>query len=242
MRSLWRIFGVAYEELTFFRRQWMWIVQSLLMVGGISLLASAWGGLEALGHMAVALLVTGGWGVGLNVAGQSIGYDRVFGEYERRVASPLTPAEYILGYLLGASIPFLLSELPLVLLLAVLAGISLARLAAVLLLSVAAMFLGLFLSLSVILRIKNPMNVSAVTNPLYTLTTVLPPVYYSPLVLPEPLRSLSAAAPTVVLVDLGRALVGQANAYPLWVSELGTAAWLVATFMLMLRKLEWGLG
>jgi len=60
--------------------------------------------------------------------------------------------------------------------------------------------------------------------------------------LPEPLRSLSAAAPTVVLVDLGRALVGQANAYPLWVSELGTAAWLVATFMLMLRKLEWGLG
>jgi hypothetical protein len=32
------------------------------------------------------------------------------------------------------------------------------------------------------------------------------------------------------------------DAYPLWVSALGTAAWLAATFVLMLRKLEWGLG
>jgi len=240
VRFLWRIAGVAYEQLVVFRRQWMWIAQSLVMVVCFTILASAWGGLEALRHMTVALLLASGWGVGLNSAAQWIGYDRIMGEYERRVASPLTPAEYILGSVLGSFIPLFVSELPLVLLVAAMAGISLSGLLLVVLLSVVATFLGLFLSLSVILRIKNPMNISAVTNPLYTVTTLLPPVFYSPLVLPEPLRSLCAAIPTAALVDMGKALTGHLHAYPLWVSALSVAAWLSATLVLMLKKLEWG--
>lgn len=241
MRTAWRILGVAYRQLTVFRRQWMWVAQGLVSTVGIVGMFSVWGGIEAMRHMSVALLVVSGWSVGLNVAAQSIGRDRISNDYEKRVASPLKPAEYITGTVLGSFIPFFLSVLPLVLLLAVIVGISLEGLVLVVLLSVVATFLGLFLSLSIVLRVKNPMNISAITNPLQTLTTLIPPVYYAPLMLPEPLRSACIAIPTTVLVDLGRAVTGQAYAYPAWLSALSIGVWLATTLILMLRKLEWGL-
>lgn len=241
MKWVWRIIGVAYKQLVLFRRQWMWIAQSLVSTVGLVLIFTAWGGVEAARHMVVVMLVVGGWSVGLNIAAQTIGWDKVSNEYEKYIASPLTPAEYLLGSVLGAFVPFFLSELPLIVTIAALAGVSFSGLVVVMLLSVVGMFLGLFLSLSIVLRVKNPMNISAITNPLQTLTTMLPPVYYSPLVLPEPLRSACAAIPTAVLVDLGRALTGQAFAYPAWISGLSLLAWLAATLILMLQRLEWGL-
>ena len=241
MKLFWRIVGVAYKQLILFRRQWMWIAQSLVSTVGLVLIFTAWGGVEAARHMVVVMLVVGGWSVGLNIAAQTIGWEKVSSEYEKYIASPLTPAEYLLGSVLGAFVPFFLSELPLIVAVAALAGVSLSSLALVMFLSIVGMFLGLFLSLSIVLRIKNPMNISAITNPLQTLTTMLPPVYYSPLALPEPLRSVCVAIPTTVLVDLGRALSGQAFAYPVWASLLSLLVWLATTAILMLRKLEWGL-
>ena len=241
MRWVWRVLGVAYEEFVVFRRQWMWIAQWLMSTVGIVAILAAWGGSEAARHMAVALLVAGGWGTGLNVAAQRVGWDRIWYAYEKRVASPLTPAEYLLGALVGALVPTFLTELPTAFAIAALAGVSLGGLALVLLLSIVGVLLGLFLALAVILRIRNPVNISAVTNPLQTLTTMLPPVFYSPAALPEPLRSACAAVPTVALTDLGRALAGLPHTYPQWLSAASVAAWLVGTLVLMKRKLNWGL-
>lgn len=232
--------GVAYAQFVLFKRQWMWIAQSIASTLGIVLIFSLWGGIEALRHMVVVLLTVSGWQIGLNIAAQSIGWDRVSFEYERRVASPLSPLEYLLGSILGAFLPFFVSEIPLALLLALLAGVNPLSLVYVILLSILGTFLGLFLSLSIVLRIRNPMNVSAVTNPLATLTTMLPPVYYTPLMLPEPLRTACLAVPTTVLVDLGRALTGQTHAYPIPLAVASLSIWVAATLTATKYKLKWG--
>jgi len=241
MEALWRVLGVAYAQLVVFRRQWMWIAQSYVVTLGMVFMLTFWGGMQALKHLVVALLVVSGWGIGLNIAAQDIGWDRVSNEYERRVASPLTLPEYVLGMVLGSFLAFFTSDLPLIVVLAYITGISLWGLFLVVLLSVVGMFLGLFLSLSVVLRIRNPMNISAVTNPLYTLTTTLPPVYYTPLMLPEPIRTACAAIPTTALVELGRVLTGQASAYPVVLPAASVAAWLIVTALLTVFKMKWGL-
>jgi len=241
MRALWRVVGVAYANLVVFKRQWMWIASSVVSTLGMVLMLSFWGGPQALRHLVVALAVAGSWSLGLNVAAQNIGWDRVSNEYERRVASPLSPLEYVLGTLLGSTLPFLATDVPLVLALAALVGLSLRGVALVILLSIVGMFLGLFLSLSIVLRVRSPMNISAITNPLQMLTTALPPVFYSPAALPEPLRTACAAIPTTALVDLGRALTGQAAAYPVPLSAASVAAWLTATVLLVAMRMRWGL-
>ncbi|MEM1930204.1 MAG: ABC transporter permease [Thermofilaceae archaeon] len=241
MGWVWRIQGVAFRQFVLFKRQWMWLAQSVVATLGLIAIFGLWGGVEALKHMVVVLLVVSGWNIGLNIAAQSIGWDKVSFEYEKMVASPLNPLEYMLGSLIGAFLPFFASELPLALLLAALTGVSLQGLTLVILLSILGTFLGLFLSLSIVLRLKNPMNISAVTNPLATLTTMLPPVYYTPLMLPEPLRAACIAVPTTVLVDLGRAATMQAHAYPIPLSLASLAAWTIATALLTKFKLKWGL-
>jgi len=241
MSFTWRILGVAYEQYVLFKRQWMWLAQSVIASAGLAILFSVWGGLEALRHIAVVLAVVGGWGVGINVAAQFIGWDKVSESYEKRVASPLTPIEYLVGSVLGSMLPFMISEAPLAALIWFMAGLSALSLLLLLLLAVAATFVGLFLALAIVLRIKSPMNISAVTNPLHTLTTMLPPVYYPPTMVPEPIRSFCAAIPTTALVDLGRAMSGQPAAYPATVSALSVAAWMIAALLLTKFKFRWGL-
>ncbi|MEM2591977.1 MAG: hypothetical protein QXI60_05265, partial [Thermofilaceae archaeon] len=148
MGWVWRIQGVAFRQFVLFKRQWMWLAQSVVATLGLIAIFGLWGGVEALKHMVVVLLVVSGWNIGLNIAAQSIGWDKVSFEYEKMVASPLNPLEYMLGSLIGAFLPFFASELPLALLLAALTGVSLQGLALVILLSILGTFLGLFLSLS----------------------------------------------------------------------------------------------
>jgi len=101
-------------------------------------------------------------------------------------------------------------------------------------------FVGFFASLSIPLRIENSMNVFAVTNPLNALTTTIPPVYYLPILIPERLRPLALIAPTSALVDLGRALCGLQNFYPLWASAASITAWSIAAALLSASKMKWG--
>lgn len=189
MEALWRVISTAYAEITIMRRQWMWIVQNFMWTISFLVLFSIWGGLAAVKHLIVVIVVIGGWSTGLNAVAQSIGWERVSGEYERRIASPLSPLEYILGLTIGYMVVFNLSNLAVVLGIALYIGVSAAYVLMMLGLSMLALFTGLFLSLSIILRIKNPMNISAVTNPLNTLTIFLPPVYYPATMLPEPLKN-----------------------------------------------------
>jgi len=239
MKTLWRILAVAYDVVITFRRQWMWIAQSFVFLLGFVFMFYAWGGGVALKHLIVAYLVTGFWGIGLNVAAQFIGYDKFSGNFERVVCSPLTPLEYILGYVLGSMI-FAAAQIPALVALGLLLKLPITGLLLALLLSIIGTFLGLSVSLSILLRIENPMNVSAITNPLYALTTAIPPVYYPPTLIPEQLRPIALIAPTSALVDLGRALCGLQNFYPLWASAASITAWSIAVVLLSTSKMKWG--
>ncbi len=241
MGFIWRILGVAYRNYIFFKRQWMWLAQSVMYTVGFMIIFTLWAGISALKHMIIVFLITSGWGTGLNVIAQTIGWDRITGEYEKRVASPLSLIEYLLGMVIGNMYTSGAVEIPIIIYAASCLDMDLLGLLLVYGLSFLATFIGLFLSLSIILRIKNPMNISAVTNPLYSLTVILPPVFYPPTFLPEPIRTYCVVIPTTALVDLGRALTGQTHAYPLWMSSLSLLAWLIIATILAGKKLKWGL-
>ncbi|MEM2824412.1 MAG: hypothetical protein QXF69_09960, partial [Thermofilaceae archaeon] len=74
MGWVWRIQGVAFRQFVLFKRQWMWLAQSVVATLGLIAIFGLWGGVEALKHMVVVLLVVSGWNIGLNIAAQSIGW------------------------------------------------------------------------------------------------------------------------------------------------------------------------
>jgi len=241
VRSLWRVLGAAYAEFLFWRRQWVWIAQSLMMLLGFAVLSSAWGGLAALRHMIVASVFVGAWGVGLNVIGQDVGWDRLSKQYELYVASPLTLAEYYAGVVAG-QLPFFAVNVAVPTAAVLLLGVPPTSLLALLAIALAALALGSFLSLAVVLRIRNPMNISAVTNPLFTFTTILPPVYYPMGVLPQPAKLLALISPTTPLAELARWATGVTEACLDPVTALGlTAAWFLVSAVALKGVLKWGL-
>jgi len=241
VRALWRVLGAAYAGFLFWRRQWMWIAQSLMTLLGFAVLSSAWGGLAALKHMIVASVFVGAWGVGLNVIGQVVGYDRLSKQYEFYVASPLSLAEYYAGVVVG-QLPFFAVNVAVPAAAALLLGVPPASLLALLAIALAALALGSFLSLAVVLRIRNPMNISAVTNPLYAFTAILPPVYYPMGALPQPAKLLALISPTTPLAELARWATRAAEACLDPVTALGlAAAWLLLSTAALKGVLKWGL-
>jgi ABC-2 type transport system permease protein len=185
MRFLWRVLGVALFNFVFVKRQWMWILQNVIIALGVLFIALGWGGAVAVKTLVPIYIVISAWGFGLNIVAQMVGYDRVVREWERLVASPLQLIEYFTGLTLG-TLPLMVSSIAPPILLYSLWSLDLRSVAIALLISPIAMILGSFLSLSIVLRIRNPMNISAITNPLMSVTTFLPPVLYPPTVLPEP--------------------------------------------------------
>jgi ABC-2 type transport system permease protein len=240
MRFLWRVLGVALFNFVFVKRQWMWILQNVIIALGVLFIALGWGGAVAVKTLVPIYIVISAWGFGLNIVAQMVGYDRVVREWERLVASPLQLIEYFTGLTLG-TLPLMVSSLAPPILLYSLWSLDLRSVAIALLISPIAMILGSFLSLSIVLRIRNPMNISAITNPLMSVTTFLPPVLYPPTVLPEPLRSISAAIPTVALSEVTRLLSTGTCTIPIQLTIASTAAWLTATAIATLKALKWGL-
>jgi hypothetical protein len=83
--------------------------------------------------------------------------------------------------------------------------------------------------------------VSAITNPLYTLTVVLPPVYYPLSFLPGWLRLVSLCDPAVSLLQVGRILAGYSE--PLNPNYVVLSAALSVTVVLLLsfKSFRWGM-
>ena len=218
----------------------MWVAQSIMFTASTVLLVLGWGGSQAVKTLIPVYIVVSGWGFGLNIVGQIVGYDRISREWERLVASPLNLIEYLIGLTLGSS-PLLLSGIFVLIVLAPVLGVSMASVAAALLLSLVAMVLGAFLALAIVLRIRNPMNISAITNPLATLTTFLPPVLYPPTIVPEPLRTALVAIPTVALAEITKLLAVGASAISVELCIASIATWLAVTVIATLKVLRWGL-
>jgi ABC-2 type transport system permease protein len=241
VRALWRVFGVAYAGLLLWRRQWTWLAQQLMFLLGFAVLFLAWGGLTGLRHVIVVSMLVGAWNTGLNVIGQMVGWEKLSKQYEFYVASPLSLAEYYAGTVLG-QLPIFATSVIVPATAALLLGVPPTSLLALSAIALAALILGSFLSLAVVLRIKNPMNISAVTNPLQTLTTILPPVYYPMSMLPQSLRILALVFPTTPLAELVRLVTGTAETCLEPVAALGlTAAWLLLSAVALKGALKWGL-
>ena len=239
---MWRqVLGIAYLESRWVRRQPLWLVQGLVGTIGFTIIIYVWGSLNALRNLILAYVVAGAWGLGLNIVAQTIGWDRQNRRLEHLVASPVTLPAYFLGVVLGCN-PFLATQVLPALAIALLLGLDPFPLLALIPVAALALLLGAFLSLSILLRIRNPTNISAITNPLYTFTITLPPVYYPLIILPPPMRLPALAVPTVALMEAARWLTGYAPTAcePAW-TLASLATWMTITALIVARRFKWGL-
>ncbi len=240
MEKVRQILGVAAIESAWVRRQPLWIFQSLVFVIGLIMTLFAWGGEAALKNLMVAYLVIGGWSIGLNTIGQIIGWGRINLTYEFFVASPVTLPIYFAGVVVGI-MPYLLIQVVPAFVIAAILNVNFSMFALLLPLSATSLLIGTFTSLSIILRLKNPTNISAITNPLLTFFTFLPPVYYPLTALPSMIRPIVIAIPTVSLMEVGRWSAGVPIGCDLTLSLTSFASWLILTIALVVKKLKWGL-
>jgi len=234
--------GIAYIESRWLVRQPLWLVQGLVSSIGFTMLMFFWGGVEALKNMILAWLIAGAWSNGLNIVAQSIGWSRLFYDYERLVASPVTLAIYFIGVVAG-NLPFffLVDVLP-AFIISLLVKMTLQTILALLALSPLALTLGALTSLYIILRLKNPTNISAITNPLNTITVTLPPVYYPLTPLPQILRIIALVVPTVSFMEISRWTTNYPyTCFDPILPTIMLAVWLLIITPLTLKKLKWGL-
>lgn len=234
-----QILGVAAIHIKGIQRQPLWMAQSIIGVSAWALVMYAWGSTQALENLVLVYIVAGSWALGLNTVAQSIGWERVGFVYDSNVASPITLPIYFLGTIVGEA-PYFLVNLVMALVMAVAIGMQLSFLIPMLLVAGVSTILGAFLSLSIILRLKNPTNISSITNPLYTLTIFLPPLYYPLAFLPGLLKEASLVIPTVALMELSRLMTNMPTACDPILSVLTVLSWSLASTVLLAKKLKWG--
>jgi len=234
-----RILGVAMLSSRWMVRQPLWFVQSFVAAIGICAILFAWGGVQALKSVVVAYFVISFWNLGLNLVAQEYGWSRIMKLSEMYATSGISPATYLAGSVLG-TVPMTLSMVVPAVVLAHFLGF-LHTVPALLLISAASLALGASLGLAIIIRLKEPRNISAITNPLVTATTILPPVYYPAAVLPPPLKQISLAVPTVSLAEIARWIVGIGEVVNSASSLAIVLAWTLALFSIVGRKLKWSL-
>ncbi|NIO38437.1 ABC transporter permease [Candidatus Bathyarchaeota archaeon] len=239
IRTIRQILGVAAIRIKGIQRQPLWMAQSIIGVSAWALTMYAWGSTRALENLVLVYIVAGSWALGLNTVAQSIGWERVDLIYDSNVASSITLPIYFLGQIVGLT-PYFLVNLVMSIAVAATIGMKLSLLLPLMFVAVVSMILGSFLSLSIILRLKNPTNISAITNPLYTLTIFLPPVYYPLAFLPALLRETSLVMPTVSLMEMARWVTYTPTACNPILSLISLLSWLSVSTLLVAKKLKWG--
>ena len=239
IRTIRQILGVAAIRIKGIQRQPLWMVQSIIGVSAWALTMYAWGSARALENLVLVYIIAGSWALGLNTVAQSIGWERVDLIYDSNVASPITLPIYFLGQIVGLT-PYFLVNLVMSMAVAATIGMKLSLLLPLMFVAVVSMILGSFLSLSIILRLKNPTNISAITNPLYTFTIFLPPVYYPSAFLPALLRETSLVMPTVSLMEIARWVTYTPTACNPILSFISLLSWLSVSTLLVAKKLKWG--
>lgn len=234
-----QVMGIAVIQFKGIQRQPLWIVQSIFSVSAWALTMYAWGSTSALENLVLVYIVAGSWLLGLNIVAQNIGWEKVDFIYDSNVASPITLPLYFLGQVVGET-PYFLVNLVMALIMAAAIGMQLILLLPMVLIAMVSTLLGSFLSLSVILRLKNPTNISSITNPLYTLTIFLPPVYYPLGFLPSVLKEISLIVPTVSLMEMARWVTQTPTTCNPILSFVSLLVWLSISTLLVARKLKWG--
>ena len=239
MRLARQALGVAVMSSRWIVRQPAWILQSLGITAAFAVMLYAWGGLGALKNLVIAWIVSSIWSAGVNMVGQDVAWQRLHGQLDMLVASPLRPVAYLLGMLLGSLTftPFVLA--PVALMAAAIGALEVfaaSALAAILLLP-ASLFTGLYIAM----RIKSPANISSVTNTVSTLLQLLPPVFYPASALPDPLKPVTLLAPTSAAAELARSITMLYSVYPPLYTLAALTAWTLASVAAAARVIRWGL-
>ncbi len=234
-----KISGVAYLTSRWIRRQPMWLVQDLFVVAGFAILMFVWGGIMGLRNVLIAWFISGSWGMGVNLVAQSIGWDKQGKVMDMFIASPVKPFHYLFGYFLSSLI-FLgadfLYMLPLVFFLDAW-RIVLASLVAV----VPILIISNLVGLAIVMRIKKPTNISALTNPIQMMLIILPPVFYPASVIPEGARYFVLLIPTAAGAEIARQIGGLSTWNNLWYPFLVLAAWVIMGVVSSAKVVRWGM-
>ncbi len=234
-----KISGVVYLTSRWIRRQPLWLVQDLFIVVGFAILMFVWGGIAGLKNVLVAWFISGAWGMGVNLVAQSIGWDKQGKTMDMFIASPIKPFHYIFGYFLSSLI-FLVADflymLPLVIFLDAW-GIVLASLIAVAPLLIISNLVGL----SIVMRIKKPTNISAITNPIQMMLIILPPVFYPASVIPETARYFVLLIPTAAGAEIAREISGLSTWGNLWYPIGVLLGWVILGILTSSKTVRWGM-
>ena len=234
-----KISGVAYLASRWIRRQPIWLVQDLFVVIGFAVIMFVWGGLQGLKNVLVAWFIAGAWGMGVNLVAQFIGWDKQGKVMDMFIASPVRPFHYVFGYFISSLI-FPVVDLAYMLILIIYLNawtIVLASLVAFLPLLLISNLIGL----AIVMRIKKPTNISAITNPLQMLLIILPPVFYPASVIPETARYFVLLTPTAAGAEIARELSGLSTWHNLWYPSVVLIAWVVIGIVSSAKTVKWGM-
>lgn len=242
MERLREITGIAFLSSRWFIRQPLWLVQGVLAVIGMSAMMVAWDRVEALKNLIIAWIIAGAWSNGLNLVAQRIGWDKIYDEYDRLIASPVSLSVYFIGVILGNMPFFFLVNIIPAIIVSLLIGLPLKMILFALAVSPVSLYLGALTSLAVVLRLKNPTNISSITNPLNTFTVLLPPVYYSLAIVPKMLRGPLLFIPTVSLMELARWIAGLPYlVFNPVIPAMVLALWTLIITPLAFKRMKWWL-
>ncbi len=234
-----KIKGVAYLTSRWIKRQPMWLIQDLFIVIGFAIIMFVWGGIQGLKNVLVAWFISGAWGMGVNLVAQSIGWDKQGRTMDMFIASPVKPIHYLLGYFLSSFI-FLGVDF-----LYMMALIIYLNAWVIVFASLVAFFPLLLISnligLSIVMRIKKPTNISAITNPIQMVLIIIPPVFYPASVIPESARYLVLLIPTAAGAEIARQLAGLSTWHNIWYPSLVIAAWVLIGILTSARVVKWGM-
>lgn len=234
-----KIRGITYLTSRWIIRQPMWLAQDVFMVAGFAILMFVWGGVEGLINVIVAFFISGGWSMGINLMGQNIGWDKQGKVMDMFIASPIKPYHYIIGYYLPGLIFVavdMLIMMPIVAFLNVWKVLA-SSIIAILPLIVISNMVGL----SIVMRIKKPTNISAITNPLNMIFIILPPVFYPAHILPESVRYVVLLIPTASAAELARQLSGLSTWNNLWYPITILLIWVVLGILISSKTVKWGM-
>jgi ABC-2 type transport system permease protein len=231
--SLRGILGVALLDVAPLLRQPGWIIQDASMTAAFVVMLWALGGSFGLKNAVIGMVVAMIFAGGVNGIGQSLGYDKIMRILDMYVASPISIPRYFIGVFLGelmwiptmliplAAVSLLTNQLPVLLV--------------TLLTSLPLLFISIFIGVLIGFGVRNPTNISAITNPVSFILSFLPPVYYPALFLPPLVRETALATPTAATAELARWLVfREAAVQPIYLMAV-LATWTAASVLLVAR-------
>jgi ABC-2 type transport system permease protein len=196
MRLL-KILAIARIYSSWFLSSKLWLVNQLIIPFAMYIIFSIVVGKGFEIYALVGAIVALPWNAGANATSQQLfAYKHYYRIKDMFVVSALHPLEFALGCGLGALLNAILPVIPIFILMGIYVGILSIFSVAIFLSS---WLLGTLFGFWLGNFARDPVKLSSVTNLLYYLLTILPPVYYPVSLLPQWASYLALLIPTTSL-------------------------------------------